>query len=452
MADNDGHFNLPLLTNTGPIVQVTADYKRDVLLHYLEQKMNRPERFAIHNLLGFLAFQQGDKQGAVDHFNSILSLEEDPGNLNAKANLNYVQEVAFEENPIHGPDLSPETENNRKARRYAEHAYAFMFELFDETLTHGRYSKALELYNMAMELASDLDPIEKEDWQFGIGLASNKIFRIASLDVDKHDEARLALNKTVSSYGAIVGNNTADDAIKSESLLHLGLALNTASRRQFQFTQQDIEQTSIPQNLIGFITDPKQFLLQALTLAPDNYLKARIRARLATLLDQAGDFQGAMEHLNTSIELDGTKLNFHTYSTRARLNLKRYKGNRNHGNLSLLTTARNDLETVLGLHVSPWDFQMLADVYYQLAMRSTGQHRIEYIAKSLAKCDECKKCQDGANRPDLHKVRGQCLCLKGNHQQAKESYERGVECEDMPTGRKCGNVRLLAEEMTHLNM
>ncbi|XP_038078332.1 tetratricopeptide repeat protein 22-like isoform X2 [Patiria miniata] len=428
-----GHFQLQLLTNRGPIVEVTANYKRMVLEDYLQRKQNRPERHAIRHLLGVLAFAQDRDvpDRARERFEFILS--EDPDNLNAKANLAYVNGTAAP--PYDEPDLTSEASKQQHARRFAEQGYAYMFELFDETKTCDRYEKGLDLYNRAMELAGDLvDHTEKEDWQFCIGLASYKILRILATGGDGGQRAQSLLESASGNFRAIVDSPHADNAIKSEAWLQFALTLKKGSEMGLHGRAN---------------IAPEHCLDRALELAPDDSLKARILARQAHFTfktDRNEGFRRARALLDSSIDFDNSSLNFHAYSLRAEICIKQYRRSKN---IALITRAKDDLEFILQQHVSPWDFERLAEAYLYLAKSSIGEESRDYIRKGLETCTKCEGCQDGAGRSILHHVRGQILCLNGQHQEAMESFQIGIACEEN-TGWISGNVGALAEERRHV--
>ncbi|XP_022111418.1 tetratricopeptide repeat protein 22-like [Acanthaster planci] len=397
-----GHFGLPLHTNTGTIVPVTANYKRGVLEYYLNRKGDRPERHALRNLLGVLAFQQGQRDLARQHFDRILSEGEDPGNLNARANLDHVNTVVTSDNDL--PDLETEDGKRRQARRYAEQGFAFMFELYDETVTHQRYRQARDLYVKAMELAGNLvDHKEKEDWHFGIGLANFKMFSIPA--TMSAEAMKAALDSAVKNFRAILTSAQADNAMKCDAWFELALTVNKALKSHI------LRPTITLENLT-----PQACLDNALQVSPDNFMEARIQARKAYFCYQAdprNGFQEAIHLLERSIELDSSKINFHAYSTRANIYLEEYESS---NNVDLLHSAQADLEHILKEHVSPWDFEMLAKVYLYLAKSTTQEEESKaYIQKALQNCTNSEKCQDGANRPSLQTLREQILRYSDRH-------------------------------------
>ena len=81
-----GMFTLPLVINSGNLKNVSVEYKLQVLEKYLETKRERPERYAIRNVLGLLAARMENYEQAEKYFSYILSESEDAKNLNALAN------------------------------------------------------------------------------------------------------------------------------------------------------------------------------------------------------------------------------------------------------------------------------------------------------------------------------------------------------------------------------
>ncbi|XP_038079120.1 tetratricopeptide repeat protein 22-like [Patiria miniata] len=398
-----GHFQLPLLTNRGPIVEVTANYKRRVLEDYLQRKQNRPERHAIRNLLGVLAFAQDrDVDRAREHFEFILSESEDPDNLNAKANLAYVNRTAAP--PYDELDLKSEASRRQHARRYAEQGYAYMFELTSETKTCDPFKKGLGLYNKALKLAGDLvDHMEKEDWQFCIGLASYKI--LFPLAPGGDGTAQSLLDSASEKFRAIVDSPRADNATKSDAWLQFARTLKKGSEMRLHGC--------------AHIT-PEHCLDRALELAPDDSMKARIlhrQAKFTLQADRNEGFSRARALLESSICFDRSSQNYLAYALHADICIKQYKRSED---IALITRAKNDLEFILEQHVSPWDFKLLAEAYFHLAKSSIGEESKDYIRKALETCTKCEECQDGPIS-GLHHLRGKILRLNDQHREAEES-------------------------------
>ncbi|XP_038044194.1 tetratricopeptide repeat protein 22-like [Patiria miniata] len=435
-----GHFNLPLPIATDKIVKANAGYKRELFEHHLERRTNY---CANCNLLGVLAFTEGDEEEALKYFK--MALDEDPKNLNALANINHVKGRSSSEKENSVPDLSTRAGKIQQARCYAEQAYPYI-QLYHGTVKDQQYewyNWAARLYKEAFTLAGSLvDRATRHEWLFSSGLAS---FKILEMMVIKRNEgcAKEALRGLAERFGAIVDSPSADNAIKCKALMHVAVAFEKASRLFV------IPQEYIPKSLVKYIARPEKCLRKARDLSPDDALTAKILVRLAQMRqrpDCGGSFEEAMELLNESIALDPSKFNFLAYSSRASLCIKQY---RRTNELRLLSKARRDLEFILPKHESPWDLEWLAEVYYHLAKRTAGKQAKKYIRKALETCTRCKGCQDGKKRSGLHHVRGQILCLNGQHQEAMESFQKGVACEEK-TGWISGNMDSLREEREHV--
>ncbi|XP_038075601.1 uncharacterized protein LOC119743270 [Patiria miniata] len=429
------------------LTDITADFKRRHLLAYLEEKKNKAERHAIRNLLGVLAYrQQNDRQGALDYFNHILSPGEDPDNLNAMANRHFVMSTSRGGIPAAAPDepdLSTEEGKRAQARRYAEQAFALIDEKNDDAIDYEVCSRALELCNQAMELAGHLvDLDESNDWKYLAGEASYEMLRKTMTTSETHDEAYQALENAVWSFWTIAENPSTDVNMKSSAWVHIGFIFRWASK-------WDVRIGDVPESLAEFIDDPERCVRKAREIAPDS---PQVLNYLARFRGQAGDVEEALRLYKKSIFLPSTKENVFAYSSRAELCLEEHKRavSADAPDRRYLDQAKDDLEYILTKHESPLDYAMLADVYLQMAkITIDSATRREYLTKALHNCTMSENCQRGYKLDRLHNVRGRCLCLFGEHKEARKSFGRGIRCEKK-SGFMWGECRsLLADCEDH---
>lgn len=167
-----GHFHLPLNLNiesSGPATLRLRDtqVKRENLRAELEAEMGRLQ-YAIRNMLGLLAYHLDELEEAEEVFRNIC--QEDPGNLNAWANLAHayerlgrdseeseclervkaLMEMETSESPTEG--------RLRAARCLIEQAFAqpHDVELEREEDLQERLTTALTLYNRALHYGGEL--------------------------------------------------------------------------------------------------------------------------------------------------------------------------------------------------------------------------------------------------------------------------------------------------------
>lgn len=168
-----GHFHLELNLNCEShtpreLRRRDTRVKQDSLRAELEADAGS-QQYAVRNLLGLLAFHLDELAQAEEVFQSIC--KEDPGNLNAWANLGYVYDRLKREaegaecvervSALMGlePGESGQGEPRLLAARcLAEQAYAYPYdvELDKEKQLKERLTAALILYNRALEYAGQL--------------------------------------------------------------------------------------------------------------------------------------------------------------------------------------------------------------------------------------------------------------------------------------------------------
>ncbi len=233
-APSFGHYLLPLTMNKCHINDKQAEYHIEVKTKYLDLKKHRPERHALRNLLGMLHFRLNKFDESLAFIDKILSEGEDPENLNALANRKYICDKLYRipesrncAEKISGllPDnYQDEGEESRlrRARSLAEQAFAYSFDVFEESVTTERYRISVKLYEEAFELAGDsLTQDEKEDWMISQGMACHKIFNEIKFDKSLHEETQIWLGEMVNIFIQIV-EETNDDSLTSESWRQLG--------------------------------------------------------------------------------------------------------------------------------------------------------------------------------------------------------------------------------------
>lgn len=167
-----GHFHLPLNLNTessGPSTLRRHDtqIKRENLRAELEAETGKLQ-YAIRNMLGLLAYHLDELEEAEEAFRNIC--QEDPGNLNAWANLAHVYERLGRDSEESEclervkalmdveTNESPIEEKLRAARCLAEQAFAqpHDVDLEQEEDLQERLTTALTLYNRALHYGGEL--------------------------------------------------------------------------------------------------------------------------------------------------------------------------------------------------------------------------------------------------------------------------------------------------------
>lgn len=167
-----GYFHLPLHLNGEPegpetLRQRDTQLKRESLRGELEAEAGRLQ-YAVRNMLGLLAYHLNELGTAEEIFRSVC--QEDPGNLNAWANLAHVYEELGREQDeseclervaaLMGPGMGESQADCRlrAARCLAEQAFAqpHDVELEREEDLQTRLTSALTLYNRALHYGGEL--------------------------------------------------------------------------------------------------------------------------------------------------------------------------------------------------------------------------------------------------------------------------------------------------------
>ncbi|XP_022084285.1 tetratricopeptide repeat protein 22-like [Acanthaster planci] len=438
-----GLFLLPLTINKDNINAKLADRVIAIRRRFLDFKKTRPERHAIRNLLGVLAFRLGKFDEALEYFDKVLLEGEDPDNLNALANRKYICEKLFlfpeaKECEQRITDLLQNGLENRskyrklKARRLAEHAFAYLFELFEESVTFEKYERSSALYKEAIDLAGDLvSQDEMEDWLFASGMASYLIYKRIRRGGLRQHECRDRFQDAVNKF------------VKVTQMCQDGLILGDSWRTLGElFGKQQNHLPLVPDKFQSYVRHPEQCFKKALSVSQDN---PRIIARYADYL-QGHSRSKALELLDQSIEKDSTVFNIRAYYIRAKIYMEQFEKDEN---ISSLEKAEEALDVTLEYSFTPWHLELKAKVFYLKAKHQTGIGRQANLQKALLFCAKAVSCQDGQSRPDVHKLRGECLCALGQHKIALGCFKRAIECESAAS-LYLGSVDLLVCEYEHI--
>ncbi|XP_038045870.1 uncharacterized protein LOC119720300 [Patiria miniata] len=440
-AETFGHFLLPLTMNKGHIEAKLADQVFIVRSHYLGLKTTRPERHALGNLLGMLAFRIGKFEEALGYLDRILSFGEDSENLNALANRKYMCEKLFRfpearecERRIleliteDGTEVSKNRCRRLRARSLAEQAFAYSFEIFGESVTVERYRKSVELYDQATQLAGHLiGQEEREDWAIVYGMACHKIYKKVKRDWSLRDQSKTWYQKAVNKFLLII-QESKDFSLVSDSWRHLG-----------ELFKNPRHVPSLPEGMRRYLERPGKCFEEALKISPHN---SRILARYAGHFQFKRNYSMAMLKVNESIMQDTSVFNNHAYYVRASLWLDIYKKLLKDmkrppyeiPDCTFLEYAENDLKIAQQQSYTPWHFHCMAEVLYHKAKDPNGQVKQgdegqANLQLALTYCAKAVTCQDGQKVAEYHKLRGDCLCDMGEHQAALGCYKRALECE-----------------------
>lgn len=461
-----GHFHLDLNLNCepeGPVELRRRDthLRQDSLWAELEAEAGSLQ-YAVRNLLGLLAFHLDHLEKAEEAFRSIC--EEDPGNLNAWANLGQVYDRLKREldagecvekvSQLMGLEAGEAGQAESRllaARCLAEQAYAHPYdvELDGGEELRERLTAALTLYNRALAYGEQLIPLEeKRGWYFKMATI---YMRLDDIVKDKEDSEYARL----SHYNK--GLKLLTETLKSENTQHKALAwcyVGVLLERKEEFS-------TVPMSVhdCGFSgSDPLCCYGTAIKLAKDD---AFILNRLAKVFFLLGKHEMATGICNMALNvLPDAELNWQAYCTRAKINMTAYardlerakQGQAGIPDRLNLTEAKKDLEKVLSVRPCLRTHLEMGQVYYYMGVDALQESLLVdegAVNSALVSLAQALQCDPGGSLPELQLLRGRCLLLKGEEQNAANCFKRAIELE-RPGSRDTSALRCLLEALLAL--
>ncbi|XP_061884263.1 tetratricopeptide repeat protein 22 [Entelurus aequoreus] len=441
-----GHFHLDLNLNCDPPGPVKLRH-RDT---YLKQESLRGEleaeagylQYAVRNLLGLLAFHQDHFEMAEEIFRGIC--KEDPGNLNAWANLGYVYDKLGRELDsgecmekvsqlmgLEGGETTKEDTRQMAARCLAEQAYVHPYDVElekDEDLRE-RLSAALMLFNRALDYGGHLIPIEeKRSWYFKMATIYIRLDDIVKTEENSEYFRLSHYNKGLRLLRQTLESEKTQQ--KALSWCYVGIMLE----RQDEFS-------AVPMSVhdCGYsATDPLSCYGSAIKLANDDTFILNLLAKLFFLL---GKHEMATGICNMALNvLPDPELNWQAYCTLAKINTMLYvrdleKAKSGEGGIpdrQLLTEARKNLDKVLTARPCLRTYLEMAQVYYYMGVDALQESLLVdegAINNALVSLSKALQYELGDSLPDVHLLRGRCLLLKGEDQNAADCFKHALDLE-----------------------
>ncbi|XP_017275913.1 tetratricopeptide repeat protein 22 [Kryptolebias marmoratus] len=441
-----GHFHLELNLNCEPVKPVKLRHrdtklKQESLQAELEVEVGYLQ-YAVRNLLGLLAFHLEQLDKAEEIFRSIC--KEDPGNLNAWANLGHVYDILGRELDsgecvdkvsqlmgIGGGEASQEETRVLAARCLAEQAYVYPHdvELDSDDDLRKKLMSALMFYNRALHYGGHLIPTEeKRSWYFKMATIYVRLDHIIKTKEDSEYSRLFHYNK---------GLKLLKEALESETKQHKALAwcyVGIMLERKDEFS-------SVPMSIhdCGFsASDPLSCYGTAINVASDDASILNLLAKVFFLL---GKHEMATGICNMALDvLPDPELNWQAYCTRAKINMILYakdldkakQGNGGIPDRQMLTEARKDLDKVLSVRPCLRIYLEMAQVYYYMGVDALQESLLvdeSSINSALVSLSHALGFELGDSLPDLHVLRGRCLLLKGEEQNAAECFKKAVDLE-----------------------
>ncbi|XP_072539109.1 tetratricopeptide repeat protein 22 [Salminus brasiliensis] len=453
-----GHFHLSLHLNREPdgpetLRRQNTQLKQESLRAELEGETGRLQ-YAVRNMLGLLAYHLDELDTAEEVFRSIC--QEDPGNLNAWANLahvcgrlgreqdesEYLERVAA----LMGTETG-ESQTDcrlRAARCLAEQAFAqpHDVQLEREEEQQERLTSALTLYNRALHYGGELVPTEEKwNWYFKMATIHIRLYSIVS-DSEDLEYTRLShFNKGLQLLTETLNSETTH--LKALAWCYIGLMLERTE-----------EFTTVPMavhdcGLSG--SDPLSCYGSGINLATDDAFTLN---QLASVFFRSGKHEMAVGICNMALNvLPDAELNWQAYYTRAKLKVTAYVKALDRAKQGLdgipdrqdLREARADLERVLGVRPCLRTHLEMGQVYYYMGVDALQESlMVDEMAvnQALVSLAQALQCPLGSTLPELQLLRGRCLLLKGEEQNAIDCFKRALELE-RPGGKELGALPLL---------
>ncbi|XP_029988951.1 tetratricopeptide repeat protein 22 isoform X1 [Sphaeramia orbicularis] len=474
MEDMDyipGHFHLDLNLNCDPVGPVKLRH-RDT---YLKQESLRGEleaevgylQYAVRNLLGLLAFHLDHLETAEETFRSIC--KEDPGNLNAWANLGYVYDKLGREldagecvekvSSLMGLDAGEVAQAESRllaARCLAEQAYVYPYDvdLDNEDDLRDRLTAALTFYNRALAYGGQLIPMEeKRSWYFKMATIYIRLDDIVKTKEDSEYSRLSHYNK---------GLKLLTETLQSEKAQHKGKHALAWCYVGIMLERKD-EFTTVPMSIhdCGYsASDPLSCYGTAINLASDNAFILNLLAKVFFLLSK---HEMATGICNMALNvLPDPELNWQAYCTRATINMRLYvreleKAKNGQGGFPdrhKLIEAKKDLDKVVSVRPCLRTHLQMAQVFYYMGVDALQESLLvdeEAVNSALVSLSQALQFHLGDTLPDLHVLRGRCLLLKGEEQNAADCFKRALELEK-PGSRDTTALHCLLQALLALFM
>ncbi|KAJ8278983.1 hypothetical protein COCON_G00060490 [Conger conger] len=460
-----GHFHLDLNLNCESqtpreLRQRDTRLKQDSLRAELEAEAGSLQ-YAVRNLLGLLAFHLDELPQAEEVFRNIC--KEDPGNLNAWANLGYVYDRLKRE--VEGAEcvemvsslmgLEPGESGQGEprllaARCLAEQAYAHPYDVeLDKEEVKDRLTAALRLYNRALDYGGELIPIEeKRSWYF---IMATMYIRLDDMMKEKNDSEYTRLSYFNKALKLLT------ETLKSEKTHYKALAWCYVGIMLERTDEFSIVPMAVHD--CGYSgSEPLSCYGTAIKLANED---AFILNRLAKVFFLLRKHEMATGICNMALNvLPDPELNWQAYRTRAKINVTIYARDLERAKLGMagvpdrqkLAEAKADLDRVLEVRPCLRTHLEMGQVYYYMGVDAMQESLLvdeSAVNAALVSLAQALQCELGDSLPELQLLRGRCLLLKGEERNAADCFKRALTLEP-PGSHDTAALRCLLEALLAL--
>jgi tetratricopeptide (TPR) repeat protein len=457
-----GHFHLEMQLNfeprsPAPLRARDLKLQREGLRQELdlEATLQRP---AVCHLLGTFAFYLEELDEARERFLEVAG--EDPGNLNAWANLAHVYGRLGQEEEeeacaarlasLMGLAADPEAAGDpqlRAARCLAEQGYAHGFDVGCTSLEERARVLAvgIALYDKALSYGQQIPMEEKRGWYFTMATLFIRLDGIF-LELGSEEQKRLpAFNRTLALLRQVL--KSSDPRYRALAWCYLGMLLER--KDTFSTTPMGVHDCGYSG------TDPLDCFGKAIEIAKD---QPPILNRLAKIFQFLGKQDMAIGTCNMALDvLRDPELNWQAYCTRAKIHIRAYLHDLERAKAGLggmpdrnhLACAKADLEEVVKVSPGLRTYLDISQVYYYMGvdavkeLLAVDEAALNQALVFLAKAAESEV---GATLPELQLLRGKCLRVQGEEANAAACFKRAVELDDAGSGHTEG-FRCLLETL-----
>jgi len=462
-----GHLNLPVNINENFDNEVYGNssgnenesYKsnqRD--LHFRYESLNNDvfsliSHTAIENLKGLLAFRMGNYELSVEHFESVIEVEED--------NVNSLQNLAHSYNKMNMKQKSDEMTaivkallgrsenlkvshklvNHRVACSLAEQAltYAYDVTMTEDDVRVERLEESITVFDRAINISSSsLSKNQKKNWLYFMLVI---LVKIDNLLIKNVHLTKCSPSKRLSLYNRAI--NISKELCKSE--VHLIKSTAHALLGVLLERQSDFNNTPISIHDCGYTAMHSMTCFsKAIEIAEK---KPQVLNQLSKIFHSNNKHELALATANMSIEvLENSRVpvnekNVVSYQTRANIYTNMYMKDFAKNKVTeyptmpdreLLLKARDDLEKVILISPSLQAYVDIGQTSYYIGADAISEDIVvdeDSINCALVYFSEALDCPMGKSLPELQILRGKCMKIRGEDDNALECFKQAAVLE-----------------------
>ncbi|XP_073419834.1 tetratricopeptide repeat protein 22 [Dendrobates tinctorius] len=411
--------------------------KREVLQLQLEFDSTF-QHCGIRNLLGVFSFYLDEINKAKEVFINICN--QDPNNLNAWANLSCVYDkLNMEEEATQCADklsylmkLDADGDGDETrlmaARCLAEQGYAHAFDVGQMTDQDNmeKLIMGISLYDKAVAYGKHKISVEeKRSWFFTMASLCMRLDEILIKKGNVEKKRLQFYNKTLMLLREAA--KSSNNNYKALSWCYIGMMLE--KQHSFSTTPMGIHD-------YGFSgTDPLDCFSKAIEIGKGDPL---VLNHLAKIFHFLGKQEMATGICNMALDaLQDPKLNWQAYCTRSQIFLWMYVRDLERAKLGFgglpdrtyLTNAKSDLDSIIDVYPCLKTYLEMGQVCYYMGVDAVQELMLtdeDSINQALVCIAKAMEYDLGDTLPELQLLKGKCLLVKGEEQNAIECFKKAI--------------------------